>query len=513
MTDSIGITPASAAGRSLLSAVTLEDWDATADLIDRDWADLMTTDAELLKAVLRALPARLVQERPRLALATNYVTYLPVDGQTRTEIFRASAPTGAPGSVLDVLAELTSRAASARSKGEFEHSAQYADSARAALADATDDDIHSMQGALAELHYQWGLAFDFSGRSDDAVREYTESYDRAVMVGNLPIQTQASGGVAFAFAICGRRDEAERWLTRVPKAIDVDWSSRAHVQALLATTLLALRDLDETAAAAAFARLGPITEKPEFWANRLYVQALATRGVTECTALLAEIDVAVAARPAAMGATGVSGALVTLARAELHLRRGTLARGRAAVEDVVAGNWYTEASARLLRARGAVLAGDHSAALVHLDGFTDLAAPHPVISAEALVLEAVVGPVDAAGSFDVAHQYRVYSALATLSDQHVAQFIAPLVSDREILDRVIVAASANVAVRIEPLTAQELVVLTALAEEGSVRGAAEKLYLSLNTVKSHLRRVYLKLDVNSKEQAIALATNYGLIST
>jgi LuxR family maltose regulon positive regulatory protein len=61
------------------------------------------------------------------------------------------------------------------------------------------------------------------------------------------------------------------------------------------------------------------------------------------------------------------------------------------------------------------------------------------------------------------------------------------------------------------LTDRELAMLRALATGATRRQLAEQTYLSLNTVKTHLRTAYRKLGVNSRSDAIERARALGLL--
>ena len=61
------------------------------------------------------------------------------------------------------------------------------------------------------------------------------------------------------------------------------------------------------------------------------------------------------------------------------------------------------------------------------------------------------------------------------------------------------------------LSDRELAVLRLLPGEASLREIASDLYLSLNTVKTHSRSIYRKLDASSREQAVARARELGLL--
>ncbi len=64
----------------------------------------------------------------------------------------------------------------------------------------------------------------------------------------------------------------------------------------------------------------------------------------------------------------------------------------------------------------------------------------------------------------------------------------------------------------DPLTDRELEILHLLADELSNGDIAERLYLSLSTVKWYKKQIYSKLDAHSRETAIASARALGLLS-
>jgi DNA-binding CsgD family transcriptional regulator len=62
----------------------------------------------------------------------------------------------------------------------------------------------------------------------------------------------------------------------------------------------------------------------------------------------------------------------------------------------------------------------------------------------------------------------------------------------------------------EPLTECETRILRLLATELSQREIADELYVSLNTVKTHLKHLYAKLDVRARHHAVERARSLGL---
>jgi LuxR family transcriptional regulator, maltose regulon positive regulatory protein len=64
---------------------------------------------------------------------------------------------------------------------------------------------------------------------------------------------------------------------------------------------------------------------------------------------------------------------------------------------------------------------------------------------------------------------------------------------------------------IEPLSEREIDILRLIAAGLTNQEIASQLYLSLNTIKSHIRNIYGKLNVHSRTQAIARAQDLGLL--
>ena len=64
---------------------------------------------------------------------------------------------------------------------------------------------------------------------------------------------------------------------------------------------------------------------------------------------------------------------------------------------------------------------------------------------------------------------------------------------------------------LDPLTAAEIRVLEKLSERLTYTEIASDLYLSLNTVKTHLRHAYMKLGVTSRSSAVKRAASLGIL--
>jgi LuxR family transcriptional regulator, maltose regulon positive regulatory protein len=84
----------------------------------------------------------------------------------------------------------------------------------------------------------------------------------------------------------------------------------------------------------------------------------------------------------------------------------------------------------------------------------------------------------------------------------------------ELADRVerrLSSANDDVPTLTEPPSPAEHAVLLLLASDLTQREVGQQLFLSLNTVKTHTRRLYRKLGASSREQAVARAEMLGLL--
>jgi LuxR family maltose regulon positive regulatory protein len=72
-------------------------------------------------------------------------------------------------------------------------------------------------------------------------------------------------------------------------------------------------------------------------------------------------------------------------------------------------------------------------------------------------------------------------------------------------------AARDASAMIEPLTEREQEVLALLRTPLSLPEIAERLYISANTVRSHAKHIYAKLDVHSRADAVDRAREIGLL--
>ena len=172
------------------------------------------------------------------------------------------------------------------------------------------------------------------------------------------------------------------------------------------------------------------------------------------------------------------------------------------------------AAAHLATARLALAAGDVDAASTSFGRARQLAAR---IHSRPLTIAALLG------LGDCAHLRDDRNAATDLVGQAVAELeLAPtpgILTERTAvverrLHRGAPTAPSERARRtdlVEPLTDRELAVLRLLPGRLTQREIGDALYLSMNTVKTHVRNIYRKLAVSSRDEAIEAARSMGLL--
>jgi LuxR family maltose regulon positive regulatory protein len=61
------------------------------------------------------------------------------------------------------------------------------------------------------------------------------------------------------------------------------------------------------------------------------------------------------------------------------------------------------------------------------------------------------------------------------------------------------------------LSIREIEIVKYIANNLSNQEIADKLFISLNTVKTHLKNIFLKLEVDSRSKAVSKVKDIGLI--
>jgi LuxR family maltose regulon positive regulatory protein len=132
------------------------------------------------------------------------------------------------------------------------------------------------------------------------------------------------------------------------------------------------------------------------------------------------------------------------------------------------------------------------------------ARPEQIYSLAALApVQATVGDPDAAAA-------TLRSARVTLRESPSPGLLGHLLDDAERRLRGKSAQRPNQGA-VDELSEREMAVLRLLGSELSVAQIGEELYVSRNTVKTHVRGIYRKLDADTRAAAVARAKELGLL--
>jgi LuxR family transcriptional regulator, maltose regulon positive regulatory protein len=230
------------------------------------------------------------------------------------------------------------------------------------------------------------------------------------------------------------------------------------------------------------------------------------------------------ARPVLTGASSMLRARADELEAVLLLSLGDQ-RGAADL----ASRLVPHARRRLLLARVALAAGDHNAAQEHLQAVTeDELTPRHALEREILLAATAIvrGDPAAAGILGsvlhAARRQRFLSTLLTTSPQvteylveHATRLRMDPFVERLIATALEIRASQPAVSRanrilVEPLTPAEQRILQ-LLPTSTYAQIANSLYISRNTVKTHLRSIYQKLGATSRSEAVEQAVELHLL--
>jgi LuxR family transcriptional regulator, maltose regulon positive regulatory protein len=365
----------------------------------------------------------------------------------------------------------------------------------------------------AQRHLEQGITLarrigrpflEFSGLAYLAQVEIYRSFARAAERSRQAIELaerhgwseESAAGIAYVVlgvtsAWQGRPEEAEAWIQRAERAVRAEAEPAAGQAVHYVRGMLELargRDADALAAFRAAERLAGRLAAPMLVAGTRawLLQTLVRLGETE----RAEQTLA------GLGDQDRDDGAMRISLATLRLAQGNLRAALAALAPVLDGSapvlpriWLVQAFLLEAIARDAL--GDQGAAGGAVERALDLAEPDGVLTM--FLLHPVPGLLERHARQRTAHPALIAEILGLLAGQAPA----PPAGPRPPLD---------------PLSDSEIRVLRYLPTNLSGPEIAGELYVSLNTVKTHLRHLYAKLGTHRRAEAVARARVLGLLA-
>jgi LuxR family transcriptional regulator, maltose regulon positive regulatory protein len=526
------------------------DVDQAADVLVRSWVSMLVEgQATVLRELVSRLPGERLRATPELALVAalsrlalgeleDADAWLGLAAAAEPRFAREPAAGGA-GRRRAAEAMQLARLYRARLVGDV---ADAGPAARRPLAPARGPAVEEDAAgdhrtlALALL----GAAQLWSGQLEDAAANLGQARLDADRRGREVVAVAVTAHLALLEGVRGRLGRAEE-LSRLAteRARLVDWSAAAQLAcADLAIAVCAYHRDDLAAAAAALERATGAAggDRPVLLAAAILAAWLAAGSVAaEAKAALARLD---AAWPATRGRPPrLLRAAARAAKAKLLAAAGDEEAALAALGGDDQGRPPVEAVvlARLQIARADPAAALRSLAPV-LAGGPGEAAPELPLVIEAWLLDAVANreladrpaaarslrsALDLAASegYRRAFVEAGTPARALLAD-HLHWDATHHVMVGVLLERLRAAAGpvdpaagplAAPAPLVVPLSDREQVVLRYLSSRLSAGEIADELYVSLNTVKTHIKSIYRKLDTNRRWDAVKRARQLQLL--
>ncbi|WP_165362450.1 helix-turn-helix transcriptional regulator [Promicromonospora panici] len=517
-----------------MNAIAFGDLQVLEDLADQWWFELPARFGSELLGLLETLPASVVAGRPRLLMAGVLAHQLVAehDGRGLRAAMRLFEMHGARLSrhlssfshPSDVVAAGALAMHAARFRGQHEVAEKIGAWIEDRLMQVDDpgmlpwsrDRLAGRPGLIA-LHR--GVAAMLAGRPAVAMGHLQRAYEQA---GPPPFQHFASASacanLALLAAARGHHAMAEAWLERMRRCGPVeDWLERhLLLAATVARALIAIDRLDSAAAAKALDQAGNGEEPDELWpfVAAAHVAYAVTFG--EPIGGLLHLDAACFAH--GMGARPGLGATPVLLRAHADLLS---AMGEA---NRVVALAEADGTSQLLvpAARVRLLSGDNGGALAVARRAMRDATVTPRDALELLLIVSVVHL--RSGEFDDARvgfaravdygRQGLLSSFALLPQDEVLDLCRRTGTDPRTLGltpATVGAGRVRVSVPIVVLTRRERAVLAGLAAGASPVQIAADSGVSINTVRTQIRKVYRKLDVTNRTSALTRAEHLGLI--
>ncbi|MBN2084629.1 MAG: AAA family ATPase, partial [Anaerolineales bacterium] len=512
-------------GGAIRHALAAQDNERAAQILERIFLDLLArSELGTLIQWLRSLPDETIRGRPWLCVLDAWLYILTGQADqiaARLQDTEAALP-GAEISAADQ-ERIRGYIAAVRAQTDFIQGAIPAATAHAgeALAQLTAEDfVISATTALIQ-----GAAFSYAGDFHSAIRSFEQSKALSLAGGNQFNAMLASVALAQITAALGR--------LRAAYQIYQDGLRLTGASVMLAPGY-------------AFAHLADILRE---WDRLDEALEYAARGVEMCE-LLGQADILMTAYTVL--------ARIQRGRGKLEDATATLEKARRVASEISA--WSLD-SVLLQQARIALVAGNLEDAVrwVMESGYSE--EEEPVFHREAGLLT-LARVLTAQGRFDAAErllariqrsasecgsrsseieagflrainfsardpddpQAKVelartlalsepegYTRIYLDEGESAAAMIKKLAPESGLAERITHAVPAAPSALPEPLSERELDVLRLLAAGRSNPEIAEALYISLNTVKAHVKSVFAKLGVHNRSQALLRAQELKLI--
>ncbi|WP_169796304.1 helix-turn-helix transcriptional regulator [Sanguibacter suarezii] len=510
-------------------------WEDVAELVDAHWVELVAEAPDEIAAAVGAMPKEVLERHARLVIARDHL--LPVH---RPAGERGDRPPSAvldlssvgpslagrseevfalPG-VAEAMEQSLAQIAMLRLTGDFGAAKVVADRDHDAVLFRVADLRNDVRDQLAPVLHEWAVTRLLAADLPGALTAFREAAELAGEHHHPAIVRESSVGAALACALLGYLEPAEAWLEAAARS-DADPTRDPSADTMVATVrgIIALERLDREAVAEAplFDVHG---ETGEFWALAAMIRAQAALFDGSHFQVLGEIEAVRSQTEGTEGQRGLREALLIAASVDLNLAIGHVSRARTAVASVP----QTYEITGLARARTEYFSGEFAHAVDVATRWLKTRIYAPTHRLDFLLIlagaehargrryEAAVALEEAVAISLATGMVRAFLKVPRTTLEDLATEVPRIVT---LLERDSLASAEDLfppPSASAQLSERELEVLASLARNTSLAGVARSLYLSSNTVKTHLRSIYRKLGTHSSVETVERAWELGLIS-
>jgi LuxR family transcriptional regulator, maltose regulon positive regulatory protein len=510
---------------ALSAAVRAEAWDLAVEIVSARWLWFANYDWYGLVGFVRTLPDEIAARYPLIEALRDKrdVAASVTRGPDLPDPGLPDDPEGlrdlgaSPGARVALVAG-TRRSVFLRRAGRYQEALAVVDKLRLVAAATSAVQPEQVTDVLPVAILQWGITRQLAGDLKGAEEDFRRAWELNSLAGIGNFVSNAAGSLALTAALGGRTRLARQWAKKEDLLAEPDgwWASRIRVGGAVARTLVAVDCLEEERAAAVLDTLHDLDswEELEAFVDYGFAQhALLWGNNSEMLSRIADHRDAYGI---GLG-DGIGAALLTAATVDLFLASGQGNQARAALMR----NQRPHPAIVLGAARLELLTGNPKSALTEVARVLAASDCTPRLELEALLIRAaaqaelgMADPTAFRTAVDLGYHHQLLRPFLTVRRQLLAD-LAPLAPRGTwLLDQPALRATHEIFpdhVDIVTLTTQETAVLQLLVTDLPLRSVAEKLFVSRETIKSHQKALYQKLDVHGRPEAVARAYEWGLI--
>jgi LuxR family maltose regulon positive regulatory protein len=502
------------------------------DTIERIWPQIAPLQGARLREAVRSVPEREWSQRARilLALATSHRSVGSTSRSAALPWFRAvdKSIRADPETPLDVrVGYLVHLAATLRTLGNLETARTHLERARGLLEEDQSFEISTRVDQSASFSLQLGLVRIHLGLWDEASFALSLAEGLAAEHLSSAERVECHSALAFVAFQLGDFDRAEEQADRAVRHAEgtellaSSFSALTHITRFL---LLVERQSGSPDYDRQLRSLRISTRDTDWEAQAVLAEAL---GRHTAGSPIEALDLLGRVTRLVRNYTGdpVVATSASILRAEALRSLGALDEARETVRTLVPGQHHVTCPGRI-EALTAFTADDPRGALDALRECLALGELHstrhmaPIFALVAAAQSQLANPVASGIAFDRSLLLAANTGTSWPFRAFPREVVDGLVAGA--LERTQPAAVVRLLQRLdgaspqesptlaEPLSDRELVIVRHLATGATLSQIGTELFISVNTVKSHVRSIYRKLSATNRREAIARAVELGL---